>query len=341
MLAVLVLGLIATSSFLDYKLWHSPARSHSAALRRRVNDLSRLFTLESKWSADMSHRGLEVRLPPPAENRTLVVIIGSIRGGEKAWSTLYENVLNVNSADLALMVGETRDVYSNSSLFNRAKYHWKVQEYDDWADAIDLINGPKWREEVLPRLDKGIALGGIKDQLGSGAIIFMIRWFLSEKIKELKLLDRYDTFIITRSDHYYLCKHDVTGLSLNKIWIPEGSDHSGVTDRHLVASKNDILTALDLLPHILSNFEQYKDLLDKDYRPRPEKMTNPEILIKRRFQLADLWDRLGRLRRVMFTCAMPGDTTRWHKEGSTFVKEGVLLKYELEYHMSHRTCGKK
>jgi hypothetical protein len=239
------------------------------------------------------------------------------------------------------MVGETRDVYSKSSLFNRAKYYWKVQEYDDWADAIDLINGPKWREEVLPRLGKGVALGGIKDQRGSGAIIFMIRWFLSEKIKELKLLDRYDTFIITRSDHYYLCQHNVTGLSPDKIWIPEGSDFTGVTDRHLVASKNDILTALDLLPHILSNFEQYKDLLDKDYLPRPGMWTNPEILIKRRFQLAGLLDRLGRFRRVMFTCAMPGDTTRWHKAENTFVKEGVLLKYGLEYRMSHSTCGKK
>jgi hypothetical protein len=40
-------------------------------------------------------------------NKTLVILIGNLRCGEPAWQTLYQNILDVNSADLALMVGDS------------------------------------------------------------------------------------------------------------------------------------------------------------------------------------------------------------------------------------------
>jgi hypothetical protein len=182
-------------------------------------------------------------------NKTLVILIGSLRGGELAWSTLAEHVLDVNHADLALLLGTaTPTMYQDASLFQRAKYHWQVPEYDDWADAIDLINGTIWRERVFPILfEFGYVLGGIKvhgNQYGSGAVIFMLRWFLSNHLQQdqdqddddadkegsgssssssstagagggagggglQSLLHKYDRFIITRTDHYYLCRHDI------------------------------------------------------------------------------------------------------------------------------------
>lgn len=92
-------------------------------------------------------------------NTSLVIIMGNLRGGEKAWESLYTNVLDVNNADLALMIGEestnsTQSLYPNNTLSGRARYIWTFPEYGDWADAVDLINGSEWRQTVLPRFMK-------------------------------------------------------------------------------------------------------------------------------------------------------------------------------------------
>ena len=113
--------------------------------------------------------------------------MGNLRGGEQAWHSLYKNVLDINSADLALIIGQTNttpnNLYQNASLYTRAKYIWTFCEYDDWADAIDLINGSEWRKTHLPYVSKGSGLlGGVRGKKGSGAIIFMIRWFLSQQL---------------------------------------------------------------------------------------------------------------------------------------------------------------
>jgi hypothetical protein len=200
----------------------------------------------------------------PEGNKTLVIVMGNIRGGEKAWKTLYEHVLDVNSADLALMIGETRPQYQNSSLFGRAAYHWTTPEYDDWGEALDLINGTAWRKTVVPLMHPiSSILRGVKMKHfeGSGAVIFMIRGLLSNKIQELNLMEKYDRFIITRSDHYYLCRHDISALSDEYIWTPKGSDWGGITDRHLIASKKYILRALNVLPLLLARPEKYGNIL--------------------------------------------------------------------------------
>ena len=109
-------------------------------------------------------------------NKSLVIVMGDLRGGEETWNTLYENVLDPNSADLALIVGEPTkdDQYVNSTLYARSKYLWFFPEYDDWADAVDLINGPDWRVTHLPKMKRfestGI-FGGMKGFKGSGIII--------------------------------------------------------------------------------------------------------------------------------------------------------------------------
>ena len=40
-------------------------------------------------------------------NRTLVVLLGNARGGEETWESLYTNLLDPQSADLALAFGDT------------------------------------------------------------------------------------------------------------------------------------------------------------------------------------------------------------------------------------------
>jgi uncharacterized membrane protein YgcG len=205
-------------------------------------------------------------------NKTLVVLLGNLRGGEVAWHTLYRNVLDVNSADLALMIGSTiRDNYQNATLFQRAKYQWIIPELDDWGDAIDSISmatttttttatptattttaasttaasttaasttaaaaatttlgsntttttttsssssSSSWRQSLLSQSAPTLPtlFGGVTNYSGSGAIVFSMRWFLSQRIQELQLTHIYDRFIITRTDHYYQCPHDISTL---------------------------------------------------------------------------------------------------------------------------------
>jgi len=87
----------------------------------------------------------------PATNISLVILIGGLRAGEQAWETLYENVLDANSADLALMTSREASAYPNSSLFERSKYVFLYEQYDDWSDAVDLVKGASWRTTHLPK----------------------------------------------------------------------------------------------------------------------------------------------------------------------------------------------
>jgi len=279
----------------------------------------------------------------PAPNKTLVILLGDLRGGETAWQTLYDNVLDVNSADLALMIGHnsTRSAYRNASLFDRATFHWEFSEYNDWADALDLIrfkNGTAtgWRENVVPLMHPGSqVLGGVKMSgfSGSGGVIFMIRWFLTKKLQELQLTERYDRFILTRADHYYLCRHDISQMDPNRLWVPEGSDCGGITDRHLIVSSRHVLQALNVLPQLLTQPQEYKNLL----RIRSG---NPEKILYKSWKLSRIRRHIRRFDRNMFTCGETGDTTRWRELGE-LVEEGVRLKYADEYNQSRMTCGKQ
>jgi hypothetical protein len=267
----------------------------------------------------------------PDPPKTLVILIGNLRGGEKAWQTLYENLLDVNEADLALLIGETRESYQNATLFERAKYVWPIDEFDDWADAIDQINGTEWRQRLLPFLtdqSDGI-LGGVQDFKGSGAIIFMMRYFLSQHLQTTGLLKAYDRFVITRADHYYRCRHDLSLLSNHFIWLPRGEDWNGITDRHIVVPRQHVLAALDILPPVIQHPQQYSRLLREG---------NPEQLIRQRWKEGGLLPYVRRFDRMMFTCGETGDTSRWRQLGGE-VEEGVRLKYEKEYKATYDTCG--
>jgi hypothetical protein len=267
--------------------------------------------------------------------KTLVIVTGGLRGGELAWTSLYENLLDVNQADLAVISEDpVPDRYQNASLFQRAKYLWKVPNYDDWADAMDLIyNSSAWRGSLFSMYRGGgnIMLGGVKGVKGSGAIVFMIRWFLSQRLQELNLTKVYDRFVVTRLDHYYLCPHDLRTLNINYLWVPEGENYRGICDRHFVCSRDYILQALNILPPLLLHPEEYrKQLTHQRY--------NSERFLKHRWAEEGLLPLIRRFHRNMFTCATPQDSSRWSVASPDPVAQGVHVKYPEEYEASLKTC---
>ena len=121
-----------------------------------------------------------------ASNDTLVILMGDLRCGEPCWESLKTNVLDVNQADLALLIQPPKPHYQNASLFDMAKYHWPVPHYDNWLDALDIImnNSSDWHDNFFqtlsPIFHRNIVLGPIKykfpnetktTQFGGSAII--------------------------------------------------------------------------------------------------------------------------------------------------------------------------
>ncbi|CAB9527613.1 expressed unknown protein [Seminavis robusta] len=284
-------------------------------------------------------------------NKTLVIIMGTLRGGEYTWQSMYKNLLDLNNADLALAVGEVAEDKKTSSLYKRAHYVWEFHEYEDWGDALDLIAkeqkpgvDPKtdpesWREIMLPHFP-GL-FGGVGDIPGSGAVIFWIRWFIQNKLKHLNLLDKYDQFIVTRSDFYYLCEHDISEFNATEVWVPDGEDYHGITDRFVLAPADKILKVLDILPPFLKKSRHHRNKL-------PKKAIQREGMGPERFILWR-WDDDGikaqRYPRVMFTVKTPSDSSRWNTGAKTSASgqmktgpHGLILKYRSEYFRSQKVC---
>lgn len=84
------------------------------------------------------------------------------------------------------------------------------------------------------------------------------RWFLLQNILEHKLLDEYEFFVITRSDHFYVLPHpSLNTLTDKKISIPKGEEHDGVTNRHVVLPKKFVVSYLDILNKMVTHGLDY------------------------------------------------------------------------------------
>lgn len=111
------------------------------------NEIAKDLDDSELGAKEQQHPLVEVNvMQPQKQNTSLVIIMGNLRCGEQAWDTLYKHVLDVNAADLALIIGEEgsntnktiQPTYLGSSIRQRAKYIWKFPEYDDWADTSFL-----------------------------------------------------------------------------------------------------------------------------------------------------------------------------------------------------------
>lgn len=314
-----------------------------------------------------------------ATTKVLVVLIGGLRCGERAWHSLYEHVLNTPNnktvAELALLVGDPPARYQNASLLERAKYVWTFPEYSNWNDAVQnavdqhvrldnnllqQYNLPiftaqqaaTWKNRTIPLINKNsVILAGTGNSL-SGAINYIIRWFLILRLlqNDAALLQTYDAFVVTRADHYYLCRQPDNVMSKMShdrsiIYVPEGEDYGGMNDRHIVVSRSHVLKVLNVLPAIVQHPDRYASALaDKD--------TNPEKLMVRRWREQGIVVNgeppsatagqpvVQRIPRTMFTCGLPGDSTRWKPYSRSLAeREHVQWKYVKEYKAGYATCG--
>jgi len=248
---------------------------------------------------------------------TLVVLLGNARGGERTWNSMYTHLLEPLGADLALLFGHTRQL--DSSLYQRAQYVWEVPEHLDWANYyMHKCRTNNWLR-LAKKFSRDGIMGGVGRLKGSGAIILALRDTL---MQYQDVLERYDRIILTRSDYYYIADHP--DLPNDAIWIVEGEDYGGITDRHHVFPSRMWLPMLDVISFLDSDIFWDKVNSLKHY--------NPEKFLADMFNFYGIKSSVRRFRRVHFTVATKDDGTRWQKARITMPGEDQLfLKYPGEY----------
>jgi hypothetical protein len=200
-----------------------------------------------------------------------------------------------------------------------------------WQENVITYRKPLYWREFLKVKDQ--FLGGINDSdnqhPGSAGILIFFRWFLLNNLIDNGLINKYERFIITRSDFMYQLPHPkVEHMNDNCIWIPDCEHYRGYTDRHVVLSKNNIESYLN----ILNNFV----VKSNDYfmKMKNRGNWNLEQLIKFHFEQNNVLYLVREFPYIMYSVRNINGTTRW-QHGTYSNELGYYIKYQAEYEKSN------
>lgn len=210
-----------------------------------------------------------------------------------------------------------------------------IQEYGVYTlrpSIKNTISSPKWRRFLKI---KNQFMGGIKDteneHPGSAGILIFFRWFLWKKLCESGAIDKYDRFIITRSDYIWRLEHPRLELLRNdKIWVPNCEAYEGITDRHTVIPKKYMRNYCGLLNAMID--ERSDDYFNKMMEISINIKFNLEKFIS--FHLKQCCIEHDFFPYVMFTVRPKNVQTRW-MAGKKYCENGeYFIKYISEYNCS-------
>lgn len=176
-----------------------------------------------------------------------------MRGGILAWRSLMKHVIHPHNADIAY-IGPPIVDHEAKKLLSKAKFLWIVPDYDDWGDALDLIQNNTWR--YLCDEKHSNFLGFVKScPRNSAGVLLAYRYFTANNIVKHNLVNTYDWFIFTRTDYFYLCPpfHPMRIYSNSSIYIPSGEEYGGYTDRIALMPSNSVLKTLNVTVDIVTN----------------------------------------------------------------------------------------
>ena len=268
--------------------------------------------------------------------RVLVCIVASTRGHELCFQSFKENVLDELNADLALAVATNTTPDDTDAYWKHAKYRWLCPDYDDVGEAFDGAQRalfpdkkggmPDWRNVLQTG---AIWLGGVhspNQQPSRTALQQFCRWLLLQGLQKEKLLERYDRFIITRSDFIWLCPHPpLSILKPENMWVPDGEDYGGIADRHLAVSRADVVNCLDLIEPILSEPE----VLNKEMAHRSN--WNVEQYLLHHLKRRGIAHKIRRFPYVMYLARDKRDNTLTWSSGHVVRGIDHYIKYPGEF----------
>jgi hypothetical protein len=173
-------------------------------------------------------------------------------------------------------------------------------------------------------------MGGIVDpdnhHEGSAAILIFFRWFLYKNLVESGAIDKYDRFIITRSDYIWRLEHPALDvLPADKIWVPNCETYDGITDRHTVIPRAHMRDYCGLLHAMIGpRADEYFELMNK------QQPFNLEKFILFHLKMCGLADLVSFFPYVAFTIRPTNVESRW---GHGFIFHAGLqafIKYVSE-----------
>jgi hypothetical protein len=266
----------------------------------------------------------------------LVCVLAKTRAHELTFSSFKRRVLDELGADLALAltIDEKYD-YANP-FWQQAKYRWTAPDFSDYGKAFDLAQRWLCLQHSLPSPDwrlmlqiKGIWQGGIQSpdpQPSASSVLPFCRWLLLQGLQRDAVLDRYDRFVITRSDFVWLCPHPpLSILDPDAIWFPNGEHYGGVNDRHLVASRADVVNCLNGIEDILLHpAELYQEM-------KHHAGWNDEQLLAHHLTRNGLLPKTKYFPYVMYTARAVRDEGPTWSRGRYEPTVGHFVKYENEF----------
>jgi hypothetical protein len=145
-------------------------------------------------------------------------------------------------------------------------------------------------------------------------------------LEEDDVLDRYDRFVVTRSDFVWLCPHPpLSLLDRGFVWIPDGEDYGGITDRHLVVSREDLTASIDLIDDIVL----WPEKLYEEMKHRDD--WSPEVFLKFHLARRGLAPRVRRFPYVMYTARGLHETPSTWSPGRFDPSVKHVVKYPSEF----------
>jgi hypothetical protein len=292
--------------------------------------------------------------------KTLVIILAETRASEITYNSFAENLLAnslsvVNEPyDLCVCIGQKGgSPESVDPFYKEAKYRFVFDETSGFETAMDeamesiLVENPDsntcniryWKEYIrIPdQFMGGLVKPPIEEQQqqphhkGSAGILLFFRWFLLKNLRTHGLIQKYDRFIITRSDFVYMIPHcPLDLLDPTKVWVPFGEHYGGYTDRHAVLSKTTVETYLNILEKMILNGDlYYEKMATFAITAHPHGNWNLERLIK--FHLEMQGCAVGQIPYIMYSVRGCDGCTRW-SVGEYSEELGYYIKYPLEHY---------
>lgn len=263
-------------------------------------------------------------------NKTLTIVICQTREGNHTFPLLKENLLKPLKSDLAFCGSAKNDVADN--ILQESKYIWNFPEPEDWDLACDEISGEdsNWRE-LCSSNDSflGNATWRNNKSAGSGFIIMYWREVLRQNLT-VEILNKYEWFVITRSDFQWVVSHPhVDLLNKEEIYLLDGEKHGGISDRHIIFHRHLAEQILGIASPI---FHESKELLTYFTKSRIDNI-NPERFLSMMMERLGLVNRLRFLPYLGFCIRHEGTSSRW-SFGKYVEKLDLYLKYPTEYRYS-------
>ena len=291
------------------------------------------FSGRTDLSPEVAHKGTLAK----ARNRdTLVIVIGTIRGGGFAWNSFRSNLLDALNADFAYMGPDTPETMSTP-----VEYNWQYSDPLDWGPFFDdVAHSDDWRfmcNATDPTRDIELQfLGGVSGcHPGSAGILLAYRELLRRKMVEDDLILKYKWFVLTRSDHVYLCQHEkVQNMRNDSIHIPDGEGAGALTDRHAVIPSSLILKILNVTQELFHS----PTILFQEFLNTEEPRNLEGILM---FHYLRSGIRVDVMNRTMFAIKRSCDHSRWSPgiEHPFATLLDARVKYEDSLRKAELHCG--